>query len=92
MNYILSDEFVTFAFQIGYMHTITNPIIDSTLKAVTRTGMQHPPVTIFPIFLCRPDFVNGMPVARDIFDFTLVTPRARFIENPPRFAILYLPH
>ena len=91
-NRTLSDEFDTYPNQIDYMITIANPIIDRTLRVIIKAGMQHPPVTIFPIFLCRPVFVNGIPVAREIFDLALVTPRARFIEKPPRFAMLDLPH
>jgi hypothetical protein len=38
-----------------------------------------------PSFLCRPDRVNGMPIFREIFCLTLVTPINRFQENPPLF-------
>ncbi len=38
-----------------------------------------------PAFLCRPDFVQGIPVARDTLRLAFVTPVARFQLNPPRF-------
>ena len=49
-----------------------------------------PPVTIFPIFRWRPLFVSGIPVEREMFDFILVIPSARFQEKPP-FPMIYLP-
>ena len=49
-------------------------------------GVRHPPpVIILPIFRCLPLFVNGIPVAREIFVLNLVMPVARFQENPPLF-------
>lgn len=38
-----------------------------------------------PTFRCRPDFVHGIPVARDTLRFAFVIPRARFQLNPPLF-------
>lgn len=46
------------------------------------TGMMHPQ-HIPPIFLCLPDLVHGMPVARLILDLAADTPRSRFHEKPP---------
>ena len=43
------------------------------------TYSKHPPPVIaFPIFLCLPAFVRGMPVAWLILRFALVMPNARF--------------
>ena len=66
-----------------------NPTETNTAIAV---GIkQPPPVTILPIFLWRPDFVKGIPVALLIFRFALVTPMALFQENPPLFAKPIIP-
>jgi hypothetical protein len=46
---------------------------------------QPPPVIAWPIFLCRPDFVKGIPVLREIFCFAFVIPTALFHEKPPLF-------
>jgi hypothetical protein len=48
---------------------------------------------IEPTLRCRPDFVQGMPVARDTLRLALVTPTARFQLKPPlfiRFPLLLL--
>lgn len=41
--------------------------------------------TIEPTFRCLPDFVHGMPVARETLRLAFVTPMARFQLNPPLF-------
>ena len=46
---------------------------------------QPPPVIAWPIFLCRPDFVKGIPVLREIFCFAFAIPTALFHEKPPLF-------
>ena len=38
---------------------------------------------IAPTLRCRPDFVHGMPVARETLRFAAVMPSSRFHENPP---------
>jgi len=38
---------------------------------------------IAPTLRCRPDFVQGMPVARETRRFAVVMPSSRFHENPP---------
>jgi hypothetical protein len=49
-------------------------------------GIKHPPpVTILPIFLCLPDFVNGIPICLDSLDLAADKPEARFHEKPPLF-------
>lgn len=54
--------------------------------------VKHPPpVTIFPIFLCLPLFVNGMPVFLDIPALDDEYLDSLFIENPPLF-ISISPH
>jgi hypothetical protein len=42
---------------------------------------------IAPTLRCRPDFVQGMPVARETFRFAAVMPSNRFHENPPRLVM-----
>lgn len=45
---------------------------------------MHPPHdTAFPIFLCLPDFVRGIPVLREIFCLAFVMPNALFQLKPP---------
>jgi hypothetical protein len=62
------------------------------IDIIIKNGMQqHPPVAILPTLRCLPDFVRGIPVDLDIFDFARVIPVARFQEKPPWFAMLYLP-
>ena len=57
---------------------------------IATIGNKHPPpVTIFPIFRCLPLLVKGIPVFREIFCFTRVTPTARFQEKPPRFGMIF---
>lgn len=58
----------------------TDPKISIIIINVTRH--PFPPVTILPIFLCRPDLVRGMPVLRDTFRFALVIPNNLFHEKP----------
>ena len=38
-----------------------------------------------PTLRCRPDFVHGMPVARETLRFAFVIPTARFQLKPPLF-------
>jgi len=45
------------------------------------TSVKQPPDASFPSFLCRPDFVVGMPVVFEMLRFAAVTPVARFHEN-----------
>jgi hypothetical protein len=52
---------------------------------------QPPPVTIFPIFLCLPLFVRGIPIDRDNLDLARVIPTALFQEKPP-YPILKPPY
>ena len=59
----------------------TSIVIKSIGSSIV-TRHPLPPVTIFPIFLCLPDFVSGMPVFLEIFCFALVIPVARFQESP----------
>ena len=47
-------------------------------KRISIVDNKHPPVTILPIFRCRPAFVSGIPVARDIRLFAAEIPVARF--------------
>lgn len=50
-----------------------------------------PPVTILPIFRCRPLLVSGMPMAREILDLAAEIPTNLFHEKPPRFMSIFLP-
>lgn len=50
-------------------------------KRISIVDNKHPPVTILPIFRCRPAFVSRIPVARDIRLFAAVIPIARFQLN-----------
>jgi hypothetical protein len=43
-----------------------------------------------PTFRCRPDFDQGIPVARDTLRLAFVIPTARFQLNPPLFISLSL--
>ncbi len=43
-----------------------------------------PPVTILPIFRCRPLLVNGIPIEREILDLAAEIPTNLFHEKPPR--------
>ena len=47
-------------------------------------------MTKAPIFLCLPDFVNGIPIFLEIFALSPETPKSLFHENPPRFNFLLL--
>ena len=40
---------------------------------------------IEPTFRCRPDFVHGMPVARETLRLAFVIPTARLQLKPPLF-------
>lgn len=40
---------------------------------------------IEPTFRCRPDFVHGMPIARETLRFAFVIPTALFQLKPPLF-------
>lgn len=51
---------------------------------------RQPLVTTLPIFWLRPLLVKGMPVLREMFDFTRVMPTNRFHENPPLFIVYNL--
>lgn len=55
----------------------------TTIRMAQRTirsvGNKHP--TIFPTFLCLPDLVKGIPVAREILRLAEEMPTARFHEN-----------
>lgn len=51
------------------------------IEVKDKTGNKQPPVTSFPIFLCLPDFVVGMPVLRAKFDFAFEMPKARLAEK-----------
>lgn len=57
-----------------------NGIVTATLKIP-----KQPFVTILPIFRSLPLLVNGIPILREIFDFTRDIPIKRFHENPPLF-------
>jgi hypothetical protein len=52
---------------------------------ITKGTKHPPPVTIAPIFLCRPLSVSGIPMDREILDLAAEIPRNRFQENPPEF-------
>ena len=49
--------------------------------------LEELPRDIAPTLRCRPDFVHGMPVARETRRFATVMPSSRFQENPPWFVI-----
>ena len=55
-----------------------------TMKAIVTQHPRHPPA-----LRCLPDFVKGIPVFLEIFDFIPEMPVARFHENekPNFFAI-----
>ena len=67
--------------QITHAKRVTN----GKSPAATIRTRQPLPVIIRPIFRCRPLFVRGIPIARDIFDLSLLIPKSRFHENPPLF-------
>lgn len=43
---------------------------------------------IAPTLRCRPDFVHGIPVARETLRFAFVIPSARFQLKPPLFIVV----
>lgn len=63
-------------------------MIKATINKTDKVEIMHPPpVTAFPIFLCRPGLVIGIPVFLEMLCLAFVTPVARFQEKPPLFAI-----
>jgi len=56
------------------MNTIKPAIPENITKIETR---HPPPVIVFPILRCRPDFVVGMLVVFEIFLFKFDIPTAR---------------
>lgn len=48
-------------------------------EVITTKGMVHP--IALPAFLCRPDLVNGIPVARDSLLLAADNPMALRQEN-----------
>jgi hypothetical protein len=59
-----------------------------TSKRNSAGNMTQPQPTIRPSLRCRPDRVQGMPVARETRCLALVIPTARFHENPPLLAMV----
>ena len=63
----------------------------SGIATINTIVTRHPPpVTILPIFLCRPLFVSGIPIVRETLDLAADIPTNLFHENPPRFISLLL--
>jgi len=77
-----------FLFKVNYIiFTITIvPII--TING-NKNRIEQPMAA--PAFLCRPDFVQGIPVAFDTLLLALVIPKNLFQLNPPLFMISLLP-